>query len=251
MHHGATHNHCCPDFHGGTHSNHCGPDFHGGTHSHGGTHTYECHTIYVLNNCLRRRSIELFPLFLPVGAVRRGEHPQGADEDPSAQVLLALMAVPQVKEGHVPRGPHDGGGMAGRDPVAGNVVRCVGWDRCGPVQGTPDAAGDADCKYEVPDDETFVVVTCACCRRLVWICILSIHVCLIVVSWLPFPACLSCFPFRFSCCVAIAMLHLLKRNHDFTHRAKRASRAEPAAGDTRGRTGCWRDSSRRPGRGSA
>ena len=49
---------------------------------------------------------------------------------------------------------------------------------------------------------------CVCCRRLVRICILSIHVCLIVVSWLPFPVCLLCFPFWFSCCVAIAMLYV-------------------------------------------
>ena len=34
-----------------------------------------------------------------------------------------------------------------------------------------------------------ILVVCACCRRLVQICILSIYVCLFVVSWLP------CFPF--------------------------------------------------------
>ena len=52
------------------------------------------------------------------------------------------------------------------------------------------------------------VVPCACCRRLLHICVLSVYVRLFVVSWLPSPVCLSCFPFRFSCRVSIAMLKL-------------------------------------------
>ncbi len=45
------------------------------------------------------------------------------------------------------------------------------------------------------------VVLCACCLRLVRKSILSVYVCTFVVSWLPFPVCLSCFPFSLSCCI--------------------------------------------------
>ena len=46
------------------------------------------------------------------------------------------------------------------------------------------------------------------CRRLVGICILSTYVCLGICYLLAtvFPICLSCFPFQFSCRVAIATL---------------------------------------------
>ncbi len=52
--------------------------------------------------------------------------------------------------------------------------------------------------FRRPTEIMDVFVLCACCRRLVQISILSIHVWLFVISWLPFPVCLSCLPFRFS-----------------------------------------------------
>ncbi len=52
------------------------------------------------------------------------------------------------------------------------------------------------------------LIAYACCRRLVRICILPIHVCLFTVLMAAvFQVYLSCFPFRFSCRVDIAMLY--------------------------------------------